>query len=82
MNNEVTVSNNTEVTVINTAGHRHKTILSTEGVSNVNQWLNIKIIRNASKDKNKMCNVSDNYIGVDMIIIKESNIPGTDFVYN
>ena len=89
MNSEVTVSNNSEVIVINIAGQRHETNFPTEGVSNVNNWLNIKIIKNTKEDKNKVCNVSKKYIikyththvySVDMISIIDSKISGTTLV--
>ena len=88
-NSDVIVSNNSEVTVINTAGHKHETNLSTEGLSHVYQCLDIKIFRNAKKDTNTVYNVSENYISidtnknvnsVDMPYIKESKILRTTLI--
>ena len=89
LNSEVAISNNSVVTVVNNARHRHETNLFTEGVSNVNHWLNIKIIRNVKEDKNKVYNVSEMYIiedsnknfnSVDITSIKDSKIPGTTLI--
>ena len=62
MHNKDKVSNNSEVDVFTADGHRRTITLSTEDISNSNQFFGIKIIRNEKEDKHKMYNVSETYI--------------------
>ena len=62
MHNKNKVSNNYEVDVFTTDGHRRTITLSTEDILNANHFFGIKIIRNKKEDKHKMYNVSEKYI--------------------
>lgn len=87
MNNEVTISNNSEVVIFKTAGHGNTITLSkNEGVSKSNKLFGNNIIRKEKEDKPKVYNVSEKYIvtdtnkdfhSVDNVSIKGSKIPGT-----
>ena len=86
MNNEVTISNNSEVAMFKTAGHGSTITLSNEGVSKANKLFGNNIIRKEKEDKPKVYNVSEKSIvtdtnkdvhSVDSLSIKGSKIPGT-----
>ena len=88
---EFTVNNNYFVVVVNNAGHRCKTNLLNEDLSNANYWFVNKIMRNVKENKHKMYNVPMKHIvrntnkefhNVDNISIKYSNIPGTNMNTN
>ena len=64
-NNEVTVSNNSEVAMFQTAGHGSKITLSNEGRSKVNKVFGNKIIRKENEDKPQVYNISEKSIVTD-----------------
>ena len=78
INNEVTVSNKSEVDMFQTAGHGSTITLSNEGGSKANKLFGNKMIRKEKEDKPKVYNVSNKYFhSVDSVSIKDSKIPGT-----
>ena len=78
INNEVTVINNSEVAMFQTAGHGSTITLSNEGGSKANKVFGNKIIRKENEDKPKVDNLSNkDFYSVDSTSIKDSKIPGT-----
>ena len=81
INNDVTVSNNSEVAIFQTEGNGSTIPLSNEGESKVNTLFGNKIIRKEKEDKPKVYNVSNkDFHSVDSVSIKDSKIPGTSML--
>ena len=77
INNEVTVSNNTEVDMFQTAGHGSTITLSNEGGSKAKKLFSNKLIRKEKEDKPKVYKVSNkDFHSVDSLSIRDSKIPG------
>ena len=65
MNNAVTVSNNSEVTMFTTSGHGLTIILLNKGVSNANKLLGNTITMREKEDTTKVYHVSEMSIVAD-----------------